>query len=250
MVGRGLFNWSFLRFRNQRRPETCESLACAPPHNRRQGLALLLHSRFLFCPPLTLSVPDGLPRLRGHRPALGRLESTRLVPTPPKNELHRQVVSVDGITQVREGECQDVQFIEQLTKAVRLRRAWRVQGYAKNIWPLWGSYLLILPEQAKFLAGAANMATTHSFLLNLPDSLPMMATRRQTARLQHDLDADSAQRSDVSARRRRRVGAGSACVCPVEGFAPRCFTWVRTLETNVVLRLTIRLGELNVDLQW
>jgi hypothetical protein len=35
----------------------------------------------------------------------------------------------------------------------------------------------MLLEQAKLLAGVANMAATPSFLLNLGDSLPMMANR-------------------------------------------------------------------------
>ena len=41
---------------------------------------LFLRSRLLFCPPLPLRVTDSLPRFRRHRPALGSLEGSRLVP--------------------------------------------------------------------------------------------------------------------------------------------------------------------------
>jgi hypothetical protein len=44
------------------------------------------------------------------------LHLTGLLFAAPQDEIHRQVVAVHGITQVREGEREDFHFVEQLTK--------------------------------------------------------------------------------------------------------------------------------------
>ena len=45
------------------------------------------------------------------------MHSTGLLLAPAKNELHWQVVPVDGITQVGKGERQDPHFVDEFTKS-------------------------------------------------------------------------------------------------------------------------------------
>ena len=73
-------------------------------------------STLFLSPSFPLSVPNRLASFRRHLPLLRSLKGARLVAPSAKNESHRKILTVRSVTQMRERQGENIQFVEQFLK--------------------------------------------------------------------------------------------------------------------------------------